>query len=128
MKKDMDLIRKILLKIEEEYVDVALYNISIEGYDSKTIAYHSKILNDADLISDYGAQFADGELWSFGVGSLTWEGHEFLDKIRNDSIWDTTKTTIINNGLPMIVDVVKNVSTSIITSMTEGAIRALYKG
>ena len=115
------------MKIEEEYVDVALYNISIEGYDSKTVAYHCKILNDAGLISDYGAQFAGNELWSFGVGSLTWEGHEFLDKIRDDTIWSKTKTTILDNGLPMIFDVVKNVSATIISSMTKGAIRALYK-
>jgi hypothetical protein len=128
MKQDMDLIRKILLKIEEDYVDVALYNLQIEGYDLKTVAYHCKILHEGKFISDYKGRFGDNQLLSFGVGSLTWEGHEFLDKIRNDSIWDTTKTTIINNGLPMILDVVKNVSTSIISSMTEGAVKAMLNG
>lgn len=127
MKKDMDLIRTILLKIEEVYIDTAIYDLEIDNYDNKTVAYHCKLLNNAGFISDYGAQFADDELWSFGVGSLTWEGHEFLDKIRDDTVWNKTKTTILDNGLPMILDVVKNVSTTIISSMTEGAIRAINK-
>ena len=37
MKRDMDLVRKILLKIEEEYVSTAIYNLSIDGYDMATV-------------------------------------------------------------------------------------------
>ena len=33
MKRDMELIRKILFKIEEEYVSTALFNLTIEGYE-----------------------------------------------------------------------------------------------
>lgn len=54
----MELIRKILLAIEDQYVDVAISNLNIEGYDSKTVAYHCKILYDANLISNYIGKFA----------------------------------------------------------------------
>lgn len=121
----MELVRKILLKIEEDYVDVALYDIEIDGYDMKTVAYHCKILNDAKLISDYKSQYADGELYSFGVSSLTWEGHEFLDKIRNDSVWNKTKETIMKKGLPMALDVVKEISTAVVAGMIKGAIQGM---
>lgn len=80
MKRDMELVRLILLKIEEEYRSTAIYNLNISGYDMETVAYHCKILNEAGLISDYGARYADNSLWSFDVGSLTWEGNDFLDK------------------------------------------------
>lgn len=71
MKRDMELVRLILLKIEEEYHSTVIYNLKITGYDSETVAYHCKILNEAGLISDYDAQYADNKLWSFVVGSLT---------------------------------------------------------
>ena len=42
MQRDMELIRKILITIEDKYVDVALNSseICIDGYDMKTIGYH----------------------------------------------------------------------------------------
>lgn len=125
MKRDMDLCRKILFAIEEQYVDVALYNIGIEGYSMEEVAYHCKILRDAKLISDYGAQYASNQIYSFGVGSLTWEGHEFLDKIREDTIWNKTKGVINGKLLPMTLDVVKEVATSIISVAVQGAIKGI---
>ena len=61
----------------------------------------------------------------FCVGALTWEGHEYLDKIRQDTVWNKTKDVITQKGLPMAVDVIKEVATAIISSMTEGAIKAM---
>lgn len=89
------------------------------------VAYHCKILKDAGFITDYKAQCAGNHIIGFGVGSLTWEGHEFLDKIRQDTVWNKTKEVITKQGLPMIIDVVKQVAEAIITAMTEGAIKAM---
>ena len=125
MKRDMEIIRKVMIAIEEQYKDVALYELKVTDLDMKTIAYHCKILHDGGFISDYVAQFASDELYSFGVGSLTWRGHEFLDKIRDETIWEKTKSTIENKGLPMVIDVVKDVATAIIGEMTKSAIKGL---
>lgn len=127
MQRDMELIRKILFKIEEAYVDTWLGSdeVSVEGYDMKTIAYHCSILFDAGFVSDYKGQYGDGELLFFGVGRLTWEGHEFLDKIRSDTIWNRTKTTIISKGLPFVIEVVKEVATAVSTAMVQSAISSL---
>lgn len=78
----MELIRKILLTVEEKYVDTWLHSneIEIDGYDMKTIGYHCAVLHDAGLLYDYKGQYGDGELLQFGVGRLTWDGHEFLEK------------------------------------------------
>ena len=125
MKRDMDLVRLILLKIEEDYVSTALYNIEVDGYDKETIAYHCKILHEAGFISDYGARYADNALYSFGVGSLTWEGNEFLDKIRDDSFWGKTKDAIKKKGLPLVLDTVKTVATAFITAAAEGVANSI---
>ena len=44
MKRDMDLVRKILLEIEKQYKSTAIINLKIESYDMETVAYHCKIL------------------------------------------------------------------------------------
>ena len=63
----------------------------------------------------------------FYVGNLTNDGYDFLDKIRQDTIWNKTKETITKKRLPLIVDVVKEVATGIISSMTEGTVKGLLK-
>lgn len=125
MRRDMELCRKILLAVEEQYVDVALFNLQIEDYSIEELAYHCKLLYEAGLIADCKMKYADGHVWTFGVGSLTWEGHDFLDKIREDTVWSKTKETIKSKGLPMILDVIKIIASEIITSMTAAAISGM---
>lgn len=127
MQRDMELIRKILFVIEEKYVDTALMgnDIQIEGYDTKSIAYHCALLHDAGLISDYKAQYAENELYLWGVGRLTWDGHELLDKIKSDTVWNKTKTMIKEKGIPFVLDAVKEIATAITTAMIQGAIRGM---
>ena len=124
MQRDMELIRKILFAIEKEYVDVWLdySDLKIEGYDFKTVGYHCSILYDAGLVYDYKGKYAENELYFFGVGRLTWEGHDFLDKIRNETVWNKTKETITNKGLPLVIDVVKEVASAVTTAMVKSAI------
>lgn len=118
----MELCRLILFKIEEEYKSTALFNIDITGYDKEEIAYHCNLLFDAGLISTYKPNYVDNGLYAFSVGSLTWEGHDFLDKIREDNVWNNTKKKIKENMLPMTLDVVKSVAASIVSTMLKDAI------
>lgn len=125
MKRDMDLIRKTMLRIEEEYVSTVIYNLKVDGYSDDQVATHCKMLYEAGLLSDYKAQYAGNELYIFGVGNLTWEGYDFLDKIRDDSVWKKVKDTAKEHGVPLLLDTIKQISSVIISSMTEGAIKAI---
>lgn len=127
MKRDMDLVREILLEIEKLYVSTAIYNLKIDGYNTETIAYHCKILHEAGLISNYKAQYADNTIYSFGVGSLTWEGNDYLDKVRDNSIWRKTKDVITKKGLPLVFDTIKTISTAFITAAAEGVANSILK-
>ncbi len=128
MKRDMDLVRLILLKIEDRYHSTAIYNLTIDGYDTETIAYHCKILNEAGLISDYNARYAGDEIYVFGVGPLTWDGNDFLDKIRDDSQWKKVKDTISQKGLPLVIDTIKSVTNAFISAAAEGVANSILKG
>lgn len=125
MKRDMELVRKILFTIEETVDNVAECNFKVDNYSMEQVAYHCALLFEGGYIENYKGQYGSGELYTFVVGRLTWEGHDLLDKIRSDSVWNRTKETIINRGLPMVVDVIKDISSSVISAMVEGAIKGM---
>lgn len=125
MMRDMDLCRRILFAIEEQYVATAICNLKIDGYTTEQVAYHCNVLYEAGLISDYRAQYASGEIYTFGVGSLTWDGHDFLDKIREDTVWNRTKNVMKEKVLPATLDVIKSVSSAIISAAVKGAIESM---
>lgn len=114
MKRDMDLCRLILFKIEDEYRSTALFNLQIDGYDTETIAYHCDLLFEAGLIKNYKSEYASNRIYRFSVGALTWEGHDFLDKIRENTMWNKIKNSIKENALPLTLEVIKSVATSFI--------------
>ena len=118
----MELIRKILFKIEEFVNNTATFDLQIEGYSIDQIAYHCSLLYEGGYIHAYNARYASGKVHSFSVGRLTWEGHEFLDKIREDTIWNKTKEAISNKGLPFVFDIVKSVSSGIISGIVKSAV------
>lgn len=91
MKRDMDLVRDILRAIE---------NLEDSTFDAKTfdhlshppavINYHLGLLVDARLAEGTCDQLI-GRPPDWYVTRLTWEGHEFLDAARNDTIWAKAK-------------------------------------
>jgi len=128
LKRDMDLVRKILFKVEEQVGTVCALNTSIqvEGYEVEAIAYHCEILCDAGLISFYeGLSYNENKVDMFQVGRLTWEGHELLDKIRNETVWNKTKSAIVTKGLPFAIDIIKEIANSVLSTMTVAAISSI---
>ena len=127
MKRDMDLIRLILFSIEAQYRLTEIYDLAVDGYDKETVAYHCKILHEAGLIEDYKALYANDKLQSFGILGLTWSGQDYLDKIRDDSIWNKTKETIKTKGLPLMLETIKTIASAFITAAAEGVANSIIK-
>ena len=129
MQRDMELVRSILFALEAKEHTGATIGLQIEGYTSENIAYHCKMMKENGLIDAYTEQrTGNGQLYFFTVGDLSWDGQEFLDKIRQDTVWKNTKKIIRDKGLPMVIDVVKDVSSAVIQSMVKGAIGLTEQG
>lgn len=97
MKRNMDLVRDLLLIIERND-DSKELNVP-NDWDREEVAYHLKILDQAGFVKN-NTKWADNKpMWMFA--SLTWDGHEFLDSIKNNSIWDKTKEGIKNKGFEL---------------------------
>jgi hypothetical protein len=61
----------------------------IEGHAAEQVLNHIPLLMQADLITAIDASSMDGADY-MAIG-LTWQGHEFLDNVRDPDIWKTTK-------------------------------------
>ena len=105
MKRDMDLCRKILLKIENHGQVMGVMNIKVEGYTEKEISYHVMLLSEVDLIEALDMSDRSGHDWK--PQRLTWEGHEFLEASRNDNIWENAKRIITEKTGGVTFDVLK---------------------
>ena len=121
MKRDMELVRKVLFAIEERPTTVA-DTLSIDGYSMEEVAYHCNLLYDAGLVRAYRARYASDEIYAFGVGSLTWDGQEYLERIRSEGVWNKIKQTILGKGLPMTIDVIKTIATEIALQVVKSAL------
>ncbi len=129
MKRDMELMRKILFRIEEVFPvgQLIIHGVNIENYDMATIADHCQLLFEAGLINAYTPTRggAGAKVLMYSIGNLTNAGYDFLDRVREETVWNKTKSVIKDKGLPMIIEVIKDVSSTIISSMVEGAIKGI---
>lgn len=100
MKRDMDLIRRIVLAVQDLPVgersgnDMPVVN-GLEGVDPRTFAAHVQVLEEAGLVmatvQGSGKQMPGAAV----VFRLTWAGHEFADSVRDDTLWTKAKEHVI---------------------------------
>ncbi len=118
MKRDFDLVRKLLVYFEEkpgpEHVEIP----PIEGYDELTTKYHLVLLHDAGLLrcDPVTSSSSDRVIYVLPF-ELTWNGHEFLAKIRDDGLWRKTKDTILSKGGQLTFNTITTVATTLMKKM-----------
>ncbi len=113
MKRDWDLIRKILLEIERKE-SAKFENITIQEFEFGKIAEHVAILKEAGLIEAETPRSASGTFKLAIVSRLTWEGHEFMELSRNDSFWNKAIKQMKDKALPATISVITEVIKEII--------------
>lgn len=123
MKRDWDVVREILTKVES--MDLYNQELSLKSFETKTakelfiISGHMKLLIERELVNGVMYSQLNIRLYidDFSVKGLTWAGHEFLDSIRNDTVWNKTKETFTTKGLDMTFETIKAVAAAAMTSM-----------
>jgi hypothetical protein len=84
VKRDLDLIRKILLACEAELHDYAPHPLTVDGYGDDRIGFHVHLMIQAGLL-DGGDVTHMGSASPMGMAqSMTWEGYEFLEAGRDE--------------------------------------------
>lgn len=90
MKRDMDLVRTILLLVEDN-PDAVMETIpEIPEYTKDQVAEHIRLLVEGDMLTATDASSKDEA--DFFYIRLTWRGHDFIDSVRDSEIWRKTKS------------------------------------
>ena len=111
MKRDLNLIRELLLWAETHCVGrtIASTQIKLENYSNQQIIYHILLLQDAGFI-DYGISRSVNNNKNPHFSRLTNSGHDFLDSIRQDTIFDQVKQKLAEGANSVALEVVKSLA------------------
>lgn len=94
VKRDLNMIRELLVILENNDGNSEL---SLpQDWNREVVAYQIEILSQAGYVKDQTRWADGGPYWIHA--SLTWHGHEFLDAIRNDTVWAKTKENVKKQG------------------------------
>jgi len=96
MKRDMDLIRTILLELETVPYDENWKTVQIEGRTEEEVNYHVLLLDEAGLIE--AKVIPVGNIKRCYPIRLTYRGHEFLDAARSETVWSKAKEFLVRSA------------------------------
>jgi hypothetical protein len=118
MKRDMDFIRELLLKVEggeKQFQTVGkVYTGETHSPELEKLTEHVRLLRQAGFI-DVQAESAAGFLLLEG---LSWRGHDFLDSVRDPKIWEKTKKGVEGAG-GFTVDLMKDLANGFVKKQIE---------
>ncbi|MBS1063604.1 DUF2513 domain-containing protein [Gluconobacter wancherniae] len=122
MRRDMDLVRQLLLKLESIKKgphEVFLLSgnsevVAVEGRTSDEIYFHLTKIEEAGFLERVGG----GAMTAVSFRALSWKGQEFLDNIREDSIWQKTKEKAGSASFDVLSAIAKAILKDRIRSLT----------
>ena len=97
MKRDMDLVREILIAIERS--EDGNLNFDALGYERQQVYLHIELMKERGLVDAVIIQEDDGPehgILMCKVERLTWDSHDFLNEVRDESIWEQAKRKCLN--------------------------------
>lgn len=118
MKRDWDLVRKILATVDVQTACEPLVGLRYPGeYDDATVAEHVQILVEAGLLVGSTSNLVGGGSPRAIVERLTWAGHDFLDLAQDDTIWHQTKERVLKTSatisFDLLVELLKSAARSV---------------
>ena len=89
MRRDMDVVRQLLLQLEEERA-----SLEVEGCSDQTVLNHLDLMEEGGLIKANVIRTDQNSVTNVLVERITWQGHDFLDAARSEEIWNHTKKIV----------------------------------
>ena len=86
MRRNMDLIRWILIEVEANDDPNEYATPVVEGFSEVEVCHHIALMAQAGLISAVDRSAIGVYFWS--AGQLTFHGHELLECARDEALWN----------------------------------------
>jgi uncharacterized protein DUF2513 len=115
MTRDMDLIRKMVLAMEDAPGGSAPA-FDFDGYTPEQIGYHAHLMFQAGLAAGDDLTNTDSVAPLASLRFLTWEGHEFAAASRDESRWKTAMDTVKQKGGTITIGVLTQLLTELMKS------------
>lgn len=108
MKLDVDLLRDILLRVEQTPAGELLesHEIGVDGHTEASVFEHITLLEEAGYLILH-AHVRGG----YTIDRLTMEGHTYLANIREPKRWRKVKTVAGGLGLSILAKVAAEIAT-----------------
>jgi hypothetical protein len=103
MKRDFNLVRKILQDMEDAQPMRMCNGFTYDGYEEPTINEHVELLIEAGLLEGKVLRTQDSSMPI--VSRLTWAGHDFLDAMKDESIWKKAQDSLLKPAGGVAFDV-----------------------
>jgi hypothetical protein len=120
MKRDMDLVRKILMACNDYEHGRAPARLEIDGYSEEEIGYHAHFMAEAGLVRATDITHSGSASPQAHIVSLMWEGHDFLEASRNEGLWAKAKQAAGSTG-GMVLGVLKSILIDLATQAAKKA-------
>lgn len=109
MKRDLELIRKLLLnaeKSDDRWFDIGERQWSDHDMRERQLKtnltvkelFHLDLMEQGDLIRKSTCEHSDIEMWE-----ISWIGYEFLDATRSEKLWGRLKSEAASQGISLTV-------------------------
>lgn len=122
LKLNQDCVRDVMLFVENKlefgvflHLEDFLKAPTLKKYDADTITYALGKLDETDFLHS-DATWNNNNLVYFSTGMLTWNGHKFLDTIRDNRVWATTKK-VTSKFSSVSVSIMENIASQVITNL-----------
>ena len=120
MKRDMDLVRDILLAYEMNG-HFPNFDECLKGYSTEEVEYHINLMLNAGLLE---ALFVPNSLNArMGIPygyRMTWDGHDFLDAARDETRWKKAKGIMKQIG-GATLEILKQILTQVMADQVKQA-------
>ena len=119
----MELVRAILLVLEATPEDQFFpTSLQIPGHSEIAVGYHIHLMGEAGLLMTANTSSMDDTRSQAVPRGITWAGHDFIDTMRSQEVWERTKQAMREaggGGFGLMLDLGKKVA--------EGFIRTKLK-
>jgi len=109
VKRDLDLVRQLVLQIEAlPAAPPVQYRMS--EIEDPMLSAHLELLIDSGLVNGKIARSHGARGDVISVEGLTWQGHEWIEMVRSQALWNETKRLVVEQGGALTFELTKAVA------------------